>query len=263
MNAPTVSIIMGAYNCETTVAQAVNSIITQTYQNWELIICDDCSQDGTISVLNSLAQKDSRIKIIRNDANKKLAYSLNRCLQESKGKYIARMDTDDICLPDRLEKQVDFLNIHGEYAVVGGGLIPFDGEKENKPRIPKEYPTVRDLVRDVPFYHPTIMMRKKAYDALNGYTISKRTDRGQDMDLWFRFFAVGYKGYNLQEPVLKYHESMTDYKKTGMKSSIRTTQTRLIGFKLNRMPFYLYPLAFRPIISQLVPKKILYLYHHR
>lgn len=263
MDKPTVSIIMGAYNCETTVERAVNSIIAQTYQNWELVICDDCSQDGTLDILNSLAQKDSRIKVIRNDTNRKLAYTLNHCLYESRGIFIARMDTDDICLPDRLEKQVDYLSTHEEYAVVGAGLIPFDGEKENKPRIPKEYPTARDLVRDVPFYHPTIMMRKEVYDSLGGYTVSKRTARGQDMDLWFRFFAAGYKGYNLQEPVLKYHESMTDYKKTDMKSSIRTTQTRLIGFKLNKMPFYLYPLAFRPIISQLVPKKILYLYHHR
>lgn len=260
---PLVSVIMGVYNCEKEIEQCISSIQKQTYKNWELIICDDCSTDYTFEIVRSIANGDSRINIIKNEKNRKLAYSLNQCLKYAKGKYIARMDADDIALPFRIEKQVVFLNEHPEYAVVGSGLIPFDEFNESKPRIPKEEPKVLDMLKDVPFYHPTIMVRREVYTSLNGYTVSKRTVRGQDMDLWFRFFAAGYKGYNLQEALLKYHESMQDYNKTGIRISLRAVQTKLIGFRINDFPIYLYPFALKPVITSLIPKKIMYLYHHK
>ncbi|GBU05936.1 glycosyltransferase EpsE [Faecalimonas umbilicata] len=263
MNNPIISVIMGTYNCADTVKNAIDSVVAQTFEDWEFIICDDCSTDNTYHVLKEIAEGDKRIKIVRNESNKKLAYTLNHCLEIAKGKYIARMDADDICFPDRLSKQVKFLDQHKEYAVVGGGIIPYDDSGEHKARIGKEIPEVRDMIKDVPFYHPTIMMRKSVYKKLNGYTVSERTIRGQDLDLWFRFFSKGFKGYNLQEPVLKYHQSMSDYKKIGMKVSINIAKTRLIGFKINRFPIWLYPFAIKPIITELIPKRIMYIYHHR
>lgn len=257
MERPLVSVIIGIYNTEKSLSQSIQSILDQTYTNWELIMCDDCSTDNTYEVAKEFASKYDNIKVIRNEENKRLAYSLNQCLKIAKGEYIARMDADDICVPTRFEKQVAFLSENPEYSVVGSAIIPFDENGERTARVPKENPVVRDMKRGVPFYHPTIMMRKKAYDDLDGYYVSKRTRKGQDLDLWFRFFAKGFKGYNIQEPLLKYHESLEDYKKKrNISYSWGMTKTALHGFKINHFPFYLYPWAFKDVVSAFVPRWI-------
>ena len=107
---PTVSVIMGIYNCEKTLSDAIDSIINQTYSDWELIMCDDGSTDNTYQIATKYSEKDNRITVIKNDTNSGLAFSLNHCLKYAKGEYVARMDADDISLPNRFEKQVAFLN---------------------------------------------------------------------------------------------------------------------------------------------------------
>lgn len=260
---PLVSIIMGAYNCEESISSCIESIIDQTYSNWEFIICDDCSTDGTLEVLKDYATKDQRIKIVRNEKNSKLAYSLNHCLKYARGEYVARMDDDDKSLPERLEKQVLFLNEHPEYAVVGSSVQLFDGEKITGVRKSREYPQKNNVLYGPPFMHPTIVMRKSVYDELGGYTVSSRTLRGQDWDLWFRFFANGYKGYNFQKPLLIYHESPDDYKKRTVKTGIMYTKTALFGYKLLGAPKYKYICALKPLLSAMIPHKVLLKYHSK
>ena len=257
MKEPLVSVIMGIYNTAKSLSNSIESILNQTYKNWELIMCDDCSMDNTFEVANSYAAKYSNIKVIKNEKNMRLAYSLNQCLKEAKGEYIARMDADDICMPFRFERQVEFLNDNPEFMCVGSTIIPFDEEGEKQERKIKEKPVARDMKRGVTFFHPTIMMRKQGYDALNGYLVSKRTRKGQDLDLWFRFYAKGYKGYNIQEPLLKYHESLEDYrKKRNLSYAWGMTKTAINGFRINRFPFYLYPWAFKDVVSALIPKRL-------
>lgn len=263
MNKPLVSIIMGIHNCEKEIVPCIESIFAQTYTNWELIMCDDGSTDKTWKVAQEFADKFNNIICLSNPKNMKLAYSLNQCLKVAKGKYIARMDSDDLCLPERLEKQVEFLENNPDVDLVGSAIIPYDEHGDKPTRIGVEYPNVRDLVYSSVFFHPTIMMKKECYDALGGYTVSGRTQKGQDIDLWFRFFAHGYKGVNLQTPLLKYHESVGDYKKKrDIKSAIGMMQTRIYGFKINRFPWYLYPYTVQPVISALIPKNIMYKYHN-
>ncbi|MBQ3133404.1 MAG: glycosyltransferase [Clostridia bacterium] len=264
MTQPLVSVIMGIYNCEGSLGTAIDSLCNQTYSNWELILCDDCSTDGTYSVARQYADKYDNIHLIRNAVNSKLSYSLNQCLKVARGEYVARMDGDDICLPERFEKQVQYLQEHPDMDVVGSGLIPYDETGEKAERLSPEFPSAKHLVHGVPFFHPTIMMRKACYDALDGYLVSKRTQKGQDYDLWFRFFAAGYQGANLQIPLVKYHESLTDYKhKRSVATSWRTVQTKFIGFRLNHFPIYWYPFVLKPLVSALIPKKLMHLYHTR
>ncbi|MDO4378762.1 MAG: glycosyltransferase family A protein [Erysipelotrichia bacterium] len=251
---PKVSIIMGVYNEEKTIETCIDSIIAQTYQNWEFIICDDCSTDKTNKIIQNYADKDSRIVLIRNEKNMRLAASLNNCLKLAKGEYVARMDADDIALPERLKKQVDFLNKHPEYAVVGSAVKVFDGEKVLFERRSKSKPTKNDVLYGPTFMHPTVMMRKFVYDDLGGYTISERTMRGQDWDLWFRFYAKGYRGYNLDEALLLYHESPEDYKKRTLKTAKGYTKTALMGYKLLGVSKTKYIFAFKPMISVIVPE---------
>lgn len=261
---PKVSIIMGAYNCAATIGRAIESIQSQTFADWEFIICDDCSTDSTYDVVKKYAEDDERIILIKNAENRRLAYSLNHCLSIAKGEYVARMDCDDISLPDRLAKQVDFLDKNLTYNVVGGGVILFDEIGDKQILLNKEFPSVEDMKRRIPFFHPTIMMRKTAYDKLDGYLVSKRTLRGQDLDLWFRFYANGFSGYNLQEPVLKYHDDIGDYaKKSSFNLAWGLTKTMLYGFKANNFPFYSYIWAFVPIVTAFIPKYIVYFIHNR
>lgn len=254
---------MGAYNSASTLPASIDSVINQSYKDWELIICDDCSKDDTFVVAKSYADKYDNIIVIRNERNSRLAYSLNHCLQYAKGDYVARMDADDICLPDRLEKQVAFLDSHPEFQVIGGGILLFDGENVKKLLLNPEVPKKEFLAKGVPFFHPTIMMRKSAYDSLDGYIVSERTNRGQDYDMWFRFFAKGYRGYNLQEAVLRYQDSIDDYrKKSSWKIAWNAIKTRWIGFNMIHMPLHLYLWVLKPIASYLLPKRIVYMIHN-
>ena len=256
MKKPLVSVIMGVYNAENRVSDCIESIIKQTYKNWEFIICDDCSTDHTYQILQQYQDEDDRIKIIRNKKNMKLAASLNHCLKEARGIYIARMDDDDIALPERFEKQVNFLERNLEYSVVGANAQISDGKRITGIRCCKEYPEKSDVLFGPPYIHPSIMMRKDVYDRLDGYTVASRTKRGQDWDLWFRFYAAGLKGYNIQVPLIIYHEGPDDYKKRTFQTALGYTKNAVNGYKLLKVPFWKYVFAVKPIISYLIPETI-------
>ena len=117
MNNPLVSVIIPCYNAEKYVEEAVRSIMTQTYKNIEILVTEDCSTDNTLKILKNLEKEDSRIKVIQNKKNLKIVKSLNNMINIAQGKYIARMDADDISLPERIEKQVRFMEENPEPSV--------------------------------------------------------------------------------------------------------------------------------------------------
>lgn len=121
-----VSIIMGIYNCADTLEKAIESILQQTYDDWELIMCDDGSMDSTYEIATRFSRQYENIITFQNEKNMGLNYTLNECLKKAKGEYIARMDGDDISLPTRLEKEVTFLEQHKEYAIVSTNMVYFD-----------------------------------------------------------------------------------------------------------------------------------------
>lgn len=259
---PRVSVIMATYNCSDTLRQSIDSILGQTYTDWEFVICDDCSTDATYNILSEYAERyPDKFVIIKNEKNSKLAFSLNHCLKYAKGEYIARMDGDDISLPERFEKQVDFLDSHKEYALVGVAMIPFDEKGEYSPRYGIEMPCDRDLLKRSPFFHATIMMRKEAYDKIGAYHVSKRTMRAQDYDMWFRFFEAGYKGYNMQEPLYKVLEDASAIKRRTFQSRMYEVGTKILGYKRLKYPWYLYVYALHPIIAALIPVGVMQKYH--
>lgn len=251
-----VSIIMGAYNEEKNIGKCIESILKQSFSDFELIICDDCSTDNTRKVIEFYANKDNRIKLITNERNLKVAASLNKCLEYSKSEYIAIMDADDICLEGRFLKQVNFLDEHPEYEMVGGGARIFDGNNISDLRLPKEYPSKNDVIYGPPFIHPTIMIRRNVLLSLKGYDTSDRTIRGQDWDLWFRFFSKNYNAYNLQEPLIVYSETKEGLKKRTFKTSIMYYKTAINGYKLLNVPKQKYIFALKPIVSKLIPRNI-------
>lgn len=261
--APRVSVIMGAYNCSGTLKAAVQSIREQSFPDWEMIICDDASTDSTYTDALALKSEDERIIVIRNDENRKLAYSLNQCLKLAGGEYIARMDADDISKPDRFSRQVAFLDAHPEYAVVGTAAEISNGESIIEERRMREVPQTDDVLLSAPFIHPSIMMRKAVYDELGGYTVAPRTTRGQDRDLWFRFYARGYRGYNLQDPYLVYFERPGDYKKRSFIGMLRGVRTSFRGYRLLKVPFWKYFLLLKNVITFFVPQKLKRYYRNK
>ena len=238
-----ISILMGIYNCADTLPEAVESILSQTYCNWELILCDDGSKDHTYDVAWLYAQKyPEKIRLIRNEQNQGLNYTLNRCLQYADGDYIARMDGDDISLPERFRKEVDFLDTHPEFAIVSTPMIYFDETGDWGEGTAIERPQIRDFVFHAPFHcHAPCMIRREAFLAVGGYTVDWRLLRFEDCNLWYKLYAAGYRGYNLQEPLYKMRDDYNAYKRRSFSSRMRAVYVQYTGFKMVRMPLRYYP----------------------
>ena len=167
-----VSVIIPCYNAEKYLRESVESIINQSYPNLEIICIDDCSTDSTLAILEELASRDARVKVLHNSRNMKIASSLNRGLEYSTGEYIARMDADDIALPKRIEKQVDYLEKNKETDICGTWCEKIDSEGKHIGKI--IYPLLHDdlkvmLLFNSCFAHPTVMFRRTVYQSVGEY----------------------------------------------------------------------------------------------
>ena len=258
-----VSVIMGIYNVGATLGEALDSIFSQTYQDFEIIMCDDASTDNTLSIANSYKSKYSdRIIILQNKENMGLNYTLNRCLDVVRGEYVARMDGDDICVPTRFEKQVEFLQNNSDYAIVSSPMIYFDEKGEYGTGKAVEYPEKKDFIVGSPFCHAPVMIRTEAYKKVGGYTINKRMLRVEDVNLWFKLYEAGYKGYNIQEPLYKMRDDRDAVSRRKFKYRLNSTYTRIVGFRRIKMPLRYYPYTLKPILVGLLPNFI-YTYLHK
>lgn len=256
---PKVSVIMGIYNTNNRemVKEAIDSILNQTFKDFEFIICDDGSTDNTYEVVKELIQDDDRCVLIRNEFNQGLAQTLNNCLAISKGEYIARMDADDISIETRLEDEVNFLDNHSDYVLVGGNCKLFDNQGVYGIKKLVEKPQRTDLLFGPPFIHPSIMIRKKTLNNLHGYRACKETLRAEDYDLWMRLYASGEKGYNLQKAIYLFREDKNAFKRRKYKFRIDEAKVRYKGFKsLDLLPIgYIYIL--KPLLVGLIPQRVL------
>ena len=251
-----VSVIMGVYNGADTLGEAIESLIKQTFTEWELIVCEDCSTDSTLSILEEYSSKDSRIKVIKNEHNLGLAASLNHCIEYVKGNYIARMDCDDRSDPFRFEKQVAYLEEHTECHLVGTYMKEFDGQKYGRVVETKINPTKFDLPKGAPFAHATVLIRTEVMKELNGYCISSHTLRTEDVDLWYRFFANGFVGANIPEPLYYVRMDEAAYKRRKFKYMLHAAYIVWYGCDLINLPWYYKIYCIKPILSWLFPRKI-------
>lgn len=189
---PLVTIIMPIYNEEKYVHYAIDSILTQTFSDFELILVDDGSTDNTRSFLTDYARRDARVVLVENDHNRGLVYSLNRGLALASGKYIARMDANDISLPDRLALQVGYLEQHAEVGVLGTNIVFIDGDGrvlyQGRPKDPR--PVSPSVIRWMllwrcPIYHTTVMMRRAVLEE-TGFAYDPDFRHAEDRELWTR-----------------------------------------------------------------------------
>ncbi len=248
-----ISVIMAVYNCGELVRTSIDSILAQTYTNWKFIICNDCSTDNTVEIIEEYAAKyPDKFLIIHNEKNSRLAASLNHCLKYADGEFIARMDGDDYVAPDRFEKQVNFLKTHKDIQLVGTLMQTFnDSGVLGRVISYKEFPDKYDLRFGPCFSHASIMTYNYVYKAVGGYIASKRTIRSQDYDLWFRFFAKGFNGANLQEPLYFFREDENAFLRRKPQLYLWAVVTRWKGFRLLHYPLKYYIYVLSPIFALL------------
>ncbi len=195
---------MGIYNCAETLGEALDSLLAQTYQGFKVIMCDDGSTDNTMQIAQRYVDRyPERFILIKNERNMKLAATLNHCLEYVDTEYTARMDGDDISLPNRFDQQISFLDEHPDFAFVSSPMYYFDDSGIFRIGNSKPEPTAEDFRRGTPFCHAPVMVRTRVYKAVNGYTTGKNTERMEDYYLWYKIYKSGHKGYNLSEPLYK------------------------------------------------------------
>ncbi|MEM8864346.1 MAG: glycosyltransferase [Planctomycetota bacterium] len=201
---PTVSVIMAVYNGDRFLREAVDSVLAQTFTDFELVVVDDGSTDQSPAMLDSYAASDERVVLLRQE-NQGLTKSLNTAIAAARGKYLARMDGDDICLPERFAKQVAFLDSHPEVALVGTGMHSIDasGDRLGTRRLESDHAKLdaAHMLGGSSLVHPSIMVRAAAMAQIGGYAEQYRTS--QDLDLFLRLAEVGTLT-NLTEPLLLY-----------------------------------------------------------
>lgn len=243
---------MATHNGKNRIIEAIESIKAQTYTKWKFIICDDGSTDGSYELLVERYSMDERFVIIRNDTNIGLAASLNRCLNFCYDfEFIARMDDDDISYPDRLEKQMKFLDTHSNISFVSSSVDIYNGNEIIERRILNEFPKKKELVWNSPFIHPATMFRAQDLYSVNGYRVAKETLRGQDYDLFMRMYGQGFIGANLIEPVYLYTENENTVKRRTFKARVGEYKIRKYGYKSMHVMWWAFPFLLKPFIAYL------------
>ena len=204
---PVLSIVSGAYNLENCFSfkNSIESILSQSFTDFEFIICDDGSVDRTYEILSEYAERDSRIVLLRNEKNLGLAQTLNNCISVAKGEFIGRHDLDDYSAADRFEKQLTYLYEHPEVGLLGTAAYLFDGDGIfDTVRFPKTV-TTTDFLFNSPYQHGSVVFRSEVLKTAGGYTVSKATRRTEDYELFMRIQLFA-RGENLTEPLYHFLE---------------------------------------------------------
>jgi glycosyltransferase involved in cell wall biosynthesis len=205
MSVPKITVLMPVYNGEKHLAQAVDSILSQTYSDFEFLIINDGSSDGSVDIIN--LYNDTRVRLLSNNQNLGLIATLNKGIDLARGEYIARMDCDDISLPKRLAKQAEFLEADHSCAMVAAKavFIDDDGKECGYWGDDQNSTSYREIVRRLPrancIAHPGVMIRKSV---LATYRYDARQVHSEDYDLWLRLCADGVRIEKIDEILLKY-----------------------------------------------------------
>ena len=284
-----ISVIMGVYNQKDArqLRQAVDSVLGQTMQDLEFLIWDDGSDEEGARVLREVCSGDERIRLIqggcsespgtespesrsagrnpdpeprkpRGPANHGLAWALNGCIEQARGEYIARMDADDICLPERLARQYEYLERHPEIGYVGCGAELFDDRGTWGRREMPASPSAEDYLRYSPFIHPSVMFRTGVLKQAGGYRAAEDTARCEDYDLFLRLYLAECYGYNLPDILFRYREDRKSYQKRTFRSRIREMTVRRRYFRKLPAPGYkrlIYTM--RPLAAALIPGRVI------
>ena len=260
-----ISVIMGIYNCANTLVEALDSLMAQTYQGFKVILCEDGSTDNTYQVAEKyIKQYPGQFVLVGNERNMGLNYTLNRCLDLADTEYVARMDGDDISLPERFEKEITFLDEHPEYAIVSTPMIYFDEQGEFGRGKGGKEPTKEAMAYGPPFCHAPCMVRREAYVAVDGYTVDPRLLRFEDYNLWMKMFDKGYRGYVLEDCLYAMRDDRNAIQRRTLKAAFRGVYAHYLAHKTLKLSYVkLGRYAIVKIGSRLVPNSVYEFVHKR
>lgn len=258
-----ISVLMGIYNCASTLAESIESLLNQTYKDFELVLCDDGSSDETYQEAKKYADQYDNIILLRNETNRGLNYTLNRCAQVASGEYFARQDGDDLSLPERFEKEVAILAKHPEISLVSSAMTHFDEQGDFKIKRNPEYPQPKDFVSGPPFCHAPCMIRREAFHVVGGYSESERLLRVEDYHLWFKLYAAGFKGYNIPDSLYKMRDDRNAFSRRTWKNRMNEVYVRYLGYRMLKLPVWNYFCIVKPIVVGLLPFSVYKYLHSR
>jgi glycosyltransferase involved in cell wall biosynthesis len=239
--------------------EAIESILNQDLGDFELLICDDASTDGTYERLLDWAQRDARIRVFRHEHNCKAAAARNRCLSEARGEYIAIMDADDLCSPNRLRAQIDFLSNNPQFSFVGlrGERFCHTLGDTDAPYWFVRFPQKEHFLMTLPFVHGSLLFRKEALLAVGGYREGKKVERSEDYDLLLRLYAAGNVGANISNAVYHIREDQNALRRRKYRYRWKEARVKWNGFsQLGLMPKGIV-YALKPLIVGLIPQRFL------
>jgi len=245
-----ISVIIACYNAELYIDECLDSIITQSYSNIEIIICDDASTDGSYSILEKWKIKDSRIILLRNEKNLFQATSRNSCINLAKGKYILIHDIDDLSAGNRIEVLLSNL-LKNNVSFVSSSMATIDDQGKvsyDKILKHKKWPNKYDFLWNVPFNHPATLFLTDEINKVNGYRVDKETKRGEDYDMFMRLYSIGAKGMNVDEPLYLYRLDSDNYKRRTFTARIDECKIRYKGFKKLNILIIGFPFVFKPLL---------------
>ena len=224
---PFVSVVMPVFNAGRFLGEALDSVLAQTYPDFELVIVDDASNDGSYELLQAYAARDPRVRVFRQPSNQGIVAARNRAFREARSdsRYFAILDADDVALPDRLARQVAYLEAHPDHALVGGQTLIIDaqGRPLGIRHYPRSYAEICAVItRFNPIAQPAVMLRRSVIEQTGGY--SAEFPRCQDYELWLRV-AAEHPIANLAEPVIRYRISDTQGKRTHLRQTLALTLT--------------------------------------
>lgn len=249
-----VSVLMGIYNCASTLDEALESLYNQTFQDFKIILCDDGSSDNTYKIAKTHALEHDNIVLIKNEKNMGLNYTLNHCLEYADTEYCARMDGDDISLPTRFEEEIRFLDEHPEFAIVTTPMKYFDDKGIFRIGTGGTEPKLTDFPKSTPFCHAPCMIKTQAYKAVGGYSVDPKLLRVEDYNLWIKMYQAGYKGYTLENPLYMMRDDRNAANRRNFKSRCNEAYVKHLACTMLNLPFYYHIYCLRPLILGIMPK---------
>jgi len=258
-----ISVLMGIYNCASTLPEALGSLYAQTYQDFKIILCDDGSKDDTYAVAERYAKEYSNIVLIKNDRNRGLNYTLNHCLEYADTELIARMDGDDISMPTRFEVEVRFLDEHPEYGVVSTPCTYFDKDGVFGMAIGRGEVIPKHFIRRSPVSHAPCIARTEVFKAVGGYTVDDKLIRVEDYNLWFKIYAAGYKLYQMRDSLYMMRDDRNAVARRTWKNRRNESYCKHYGYKMIGLPWYFQIYALEPIILYFLPTWLYVFLHKR
>ena len=231
-----VSIIMAAYNAEKTIELAIESVLNQTYSNFELLVINDCSKDGTAKLVEAFSAKDNRVRLISNEKNSGVSYTRKHGLEEANGSWIAILDSDDAWTPEKLEKQIELQRrTNADLLFTGSAFMDSEGHPIDWYLHAPAEVTYRQLLKQNVLSNSSALVRKELYSRY--YAIGD--DMHEDFAIWLSILKDGKKAYGVDEPLLIYRIAKSS--KSGNKvnaAKMNWNTYRYVGLNVVEAAYY-------------------------